>query len=951
MQENKVGEKLEKENLQPKKRKIKTRAILVLIFAVLVAIFAYISYRGNYLEAVEIGENFKQVFTQNFKYQYAIIGVNFVLIYIAISLANRSIKKGLKAFFDEEKKEMPKLPNKSIAFILSIIVSVIVSIVFLQSIELFINKAWFGINDPIFGSDIGFYIFEQPLFETLILYFIGIIIGLTIYATIYYIVIFNVYFDGINAQTLKKSKFFKQIMNNVIVLSFGIAAYILLTTQGIINDKFLILNDDSSTGIYGAGITDVTIKLWGYRLLAIVIVFSVFRAIRALKEKQTKKVIRAILIVPAYLVVLFTLMIGFKLVYINTNELDKEKQYLSYNIENTKAAYGIKIAEVNINDEESQDLKQIEQNSDFIENIATVNEDITLKTIGVTQTSTGYYTFRNTNIGKYNINGKEELVYVSPREIVSGGDRTYNNKTYEYTHGFGAVVTSATSTDEIGNIQYIQKDFSNSNQPIKINEPRIYFGLETNNTIVTNTENKAEFDYPTTTSQNAEYSYDGTAGLKLNFIDKMILAMKEKDLNLAFSSNMTNDSKILLNRNIIARAKAVMPYLIYDENPYLVISDEGNLVWVLDAYTVTDKYPYSQHTVIEHDGIKQQINYIRNSVKVLIDAYNGTMNFYITDKSDPIIMAYRNIYPDLFMDLDTQIPQDIANHFIYPEFLYNIQAQMLERYHNVSTDVLYRSDDVWEIAKTSKSGTSVLSTKGTKQVPYYTMLKTINSNSNDLGLVLQYTQLDKQSLRAYLVGNYDENGNAKLKMYKYPQDSNVLGPMQLDTLLSQDETISKELETLNVSGTKTTKNMIAVPINNTILYVEPIYQVSLNEAKSTPVLKKVVVACENKVAIADNLSGAIKRLLSKSAVDIEIENTDTINGLVDEIIKANTNLENSSNNNDWEMIGKDLKKLQSLIEKLEILQEEKKKEEEKNKLNNKANNVVVDSGMQNTFIQ
>ena len=170
--------------------------------------------------------------------------------------------------------------------------------------------------------------------------------------------------------------------------------------------------------------------------------------------------------------------------------------------------------------------------------------------------------------------------------------------------------------------------------------------------------------------------------------------MKEKDLNLAFSSNMTNDSKILLNRNIIARAKAVMPYLIYDENPYLVISDEGNLVWVLDAYTVTDKYPYSQHTVIEHDGIKQQINYIRNSVKLLIDAYNGTMNFYITDKSDPIIMAYRNIYPDLFMDLDTQIPQDIANHFIYPEFLYNIQAQMLERYHNVSTDVLYRSDDV-----------------------------------------------------------------------------------------------------------------------------------------------------------------------------------------------------------------------------------------------------------------
>lgn len=954
MQENQSVEKEDVKNVQKqekKTKKMKTRAILVLIFIAIIALFAYISYRGNYLEALEIGENFKQVFTEDLKYQYAIIGANFIFVYIIVTFVNRSIKKDLKLFFDEEKKQMPKLPSKSIAFIVAILVSIIVSMFMKEKIALFINKAWFGINDPIFNADIGFYIFEQPLIQMLIIYAIVLTIGIDIYMAIYYIVVFNIYFDGINAQTLKKSNFFKRLINSVLILALAIAIYILVATQGMVNDKFLILNNDSSTAIYGAGITDVTIKLWGYRIFSIVILIASYRAIKGFKESENKKVITSILIIPAYLLILFLLMVGFKVIYINTNELDKEKQYLAYNIENTKAAYGIKIEETNIENTNNSGLEQIEKNSDLVNNIATVSDDVTLKTIGVTQTSTGYYTFRNTNIGKYNINGKEELVYVSPREIVSGGDRTYNNKTYEYTHGFGAVVTSATSTDEIGNIQYIQKDFSNSNQPIKINEPRIYFGLETNNTIVTNTENKAEFDYPTTTSQNAEYSYDGTAGLKLNFIDKMILAMKEKDLNLAFSSNMTNDSKILLNRNIIARAKAVMPYLIYDENPYLVISDEGNLVWVLDAYTVTDKYPYSQHTVIEHDGIKQQINYIRNSVKVLIDAYNGTMNFYITDKSDPIIMAYRNIYPDLFMDLDTQIPQDIANHFIYPEFLYNIQAQMLERYHNVSTDVLYRSDDVWEIAKTSKSGTSVLSTKGTKQVPYYTMLKTINSNSNDLGLVLQYTQLDKQSLRAYLVGNYDENGNAKLKMYKYPQDSNVLGPMQLDTLLSQDETISKELETLNVSGTKTTKNMIAVPINNTILYVEPIYQVSLNEAKSTPVLKKVVVACENKVAIADNLSGAIKRLLSKSAVDIEIENTDTINGLVDEIIKANTNLENSSNNNDWEMIGKDLKKLQSLIEKLEILQEEKKKEEEKNKLNNKANNVVVDSGMQNTFIQ
>ncbi len=783
-----------KNDKDTKTNKMRARVIIVLAFIILIAIFAFVSYRGNYLETIEIGENFKQVFKQNLKYQYITIAVNFVILFIVISIANNSIKKGLKVFFEEEKKVMPKLPNKSVAFILAMIVSIIASYFLKEQITLFINKAWFGINDPVFGADIGFYIFELPLFKMLILYFILVIVGLAIYMGIYYITIFNIYFDGINVQTLKKSRFFKQIIWIVMSIAFGIAAYMLVSTQGMLNDKFLILKDSNSTTIYGAGITDVTIKFWGYRLLALVIILSAYRAIKGAKEKSSKKVVASILIVPVYMVILFVVMVGFNIIYINTNELDKEKQYLSYNIENTKTAYGIKIDEIDISNEDNS-LEEIENHSKLIDKATIISEDITLKTIGVTQTSTGYYSYRNATIGKYNINGKEEVVYISPREIVSSGNRTYNNKTYEYTHGFGAVITSSTDTDEAGNVKYIQKDFVSDNQAIKIVEPRIYFGLETNNTIVTKTGNKAEFDYPTSTSQNAEYSYNGNAGLKLNFIDRIIIALKEGDLNLAFSSNLTEDSKILINRNIITRAKQVMPYLIYDEEPYLVITDEGRLVWVLDAYTVTNQYPYSQHTTIEHHGIKEEINYIRNSVKVLVDAYDGTMNFYITDKSDPIIMAYRNIYPDLFMRLDEVIPQDIQEHFVYPKFLYEVQAKMLEMYHNVSTDVLYRADDIWEVAKVSTSASS----KGIKQEPYYTMLKAVDEDRYELGLVLQYTGLDKQNLRAYLVGGYDENGNTKLKLYKFPQDSTVLGPMQLDTLLNQDETISKELGTLNVS--------------------------------------------------------------------------------------------------------------------------------------------------------
>lgn len=218
--------------------------------------------------------------------------------------------------------------------------------------------------------------------------------------------------------------------------------------------------------------------------------------------------------------------------------------------------------------------------------------------------------------------------------------------------------------------------------------------------MVTNSNNKKEFDYPILDAnviENKENVYDGQAGLQLNLIDRLILSIKEGDIKLALSSSVTKNSKILTNRNIIERAKKIMPYLTYDENPYLVVNSEGKMIWVLDAYTTSNEYPYSQRTTINANSVnKKEINYIRNSVKVLIDSYDGTIKFYITDKNDPIIIAYKKIYNNLFTE--EEIPEDISSHFIYPEYLYNIQAQMLTRYHNIKPDVLYRSDDIWDTA-------------------------------------------------------------------------------------------------------------------------------------------------------------------------------------------------------------------------------------------------------------
>ena len=590
--------------------------------------------------------------------------------------------------------------------------------------------------------------------------------------------------------------------------------------------------------------------------------------------------------------------------------------------------------------------ESVSKNADLLNNVAIVSKDIVLKDLKGSQTSKGYYSYRDTKIGKYTINGKDKLVYVSPREIVSSNG-TYNNKTYEYTHGYGAIITSASTTNNSGNLEHIQKSFENMDEAVKITEPRIYFGLETNDTVVTNSSTKKEFDYPnvdSSSADNAENTYNGQAGLSLNFLDRVILSIKEGNLKLALTGDVTSDSKILTNRNIINRAKKIMPYLTYDENPYMVVNNEGKLIWVLDAYTTSNEYPYSQRTILNQNSVaKTEINYIRNSVKILIDSYDGTMKFYITDRTDPIAMAYRNIYPDLFEDLEETIPEDISSHFVYPEYLYKIQAEVLKRYHNIQPDVLYRNDDVWDIA-THNTG-KVLTKTGTEIEPYYTMLKTKDSESSTLGLVLPYTPYDKQNVISYLVGTYDENGKARLTTYKFPDDSNVLGPMQLDTQIEQDETISKDIESLNVNGTKITKNMVIVPIDDTLLYIEPIYQQYINEENALPTLKKVVVASGNKVAIGNNFKEALTNLVSKYAVDIEVENTDSVEDLVTAIVKANKNLQTSTNNNDWEMVGKDMKKLQDLINKLEVVKKEE--DEKQNEILNQTKNNTVDNTVSN----
>ena len=856
----------------------KMRAIIVIAFIAIYALGTYVSLRGQYLEYVELGEQYVEKFFTDIKYKYSIMGITFVLLSIILYFTNRGIKKGLKPFFEQEKREVPKLPNKSITLIVAAIASVIVSNDLVDKVLLFVSNASFGKTD----------------------------------------IIFNFYFKAVDRELLRKSKLIKKLLRNAIIVSIGMALQNALNTQNIVTGKFLTLSN--GTELTGAGVIESTIQLWGYLILSVIIVIAVIISVKFFAQNKMKKIVYPVAVVPIYLVTLFLVMVGYDFIFVKSNEFDKERKYISENIKSTQEAYNIKVKETSIEYSGTIKEDEVEKNDDVIDNITIVNKELVKKSLKDTQTETGYYIYNSVSLAKYNINGKDQLTYVAPREA-ENNTISYNNKTYEYTHGMGQIIASATSVTEDGNVEYLQKDISGSDNMLEVKEPRIYYGVETNSVAVTNTKNKSEYDY--TDSDGVEHvnNYDGNSGIQVGFWDRLILAVKNKDIRLAMTSSISSESKILTNRNIVKRAKAVLPNLIYDENPYTVV-DDGKIYWVLDAYTVSDKYPYSTYTEVEYDGAKRNINYIRNSVKVIINAYDGEMTFYITDRNDPVIMAYLKLYPTIFSDYTgKEIPDGIKQQMKYPKFLYDVQSEMLMVYHNVKEDVLYRNNDIWAL---TKYGTTSTKSKVATLEPYYAMIKTPDNDKSELGLIQMYTQNGKSNITSYLVGSC--NGTeCELKIYKYPTDSNILGPIQLDNQIDQDETISTELSTIDVTGSKISKDMKIIPINNTVLYVETIYQTMTNEPNQPTTLKKVIVASGTKVAIGNTLEEAISNLLSQSAVNIEITNTEDVDGMIQAIINANKNLTESNDRNDWEMMGSDLKELQSLIDSLDKMIKENNK--------------------------
>ena len=704
----------------------------------------------------------------------------------------------------------------------------------------------------------------------------------------------------------------KQLINVIIAGTVVVIMYNFLSHQDILIGD--MLQKESVKGAYltGAGFLDVNIKLWIYRIISIVIIIAVYNFIRGIKKEESKKILFSIILIPAALIIVFIVNIAIDSIFLRGNDIDREKEYILQNIRATEEAYNINVENKEIAKGTDITSEKIKKDSELIEKLPMVTPDVvkeTLENNTDNKEKKSLYKYGNPNLVK---NG-DAYDYLTTREI-DDKDKTLTNKIYKYTHGNFGILTSSSKVNKNGYLLNVSEKFEGQElNGTKIKEPRLYYGENTNSNAIVNAKDIKEYDYPTSTLTNKENNYNGKGGIKLSLLERIALAITKGSTELIFNNNIVENTKVLLNRQIIERAKKILPNIRYDKDPYLVTKDDGGLAWVIDGYTVTSRYPYSQKVSIEADkGGKERINFIRNSVKVVIDAYNGTVDFYVTDTTDPFISTIMKTYPTLFKNYN-ELSENIKKQMKYPQYLFDIQAKVLTTYHNSDVDNIYRADDRWEVAEVSGSGTR-------SSTSMYTLLK--KGDELKPAIITTYTPEKRKNIVSYLVGQ-TENGANKLTMYRYNEKSE-LSLSFIDTQIEKDEKVQKEMRELTTLGTELKTVRILLPYEDTTLYIKGIYQVFLNE-DSVPVLKKVIVANKGKVGIGNTLKEAMQRMLTENAIDIDVRDLANEDELKDAIIKQNKTLKDVMKQGDFEYTGKDIQRLIKLVDQLEEVSKEKKK--------------------------
>ena len=873
---------------------------LVLAVLVLCAIMLIVVYT-NFLETSEIG--YGDVYLTNLRVKTEVYGISFLMIFVIFFLNIFFFRRNM------DRKGVDTGPFKSAknGFLITLFMAVVWTLLTSGNTSslflLFKNSLPFNNADPIFGSDIGYYVFQRPFLKAIGERVSGILLFQIIYTALLYSFFYLKRDISTFSEILTKKSIIVHNMINVVVYLGVLAVSFKFTAENILFGNL--------AGLKGAGFTDIFVWLRYYRvapfLLMLVVLITVFMVFRG----RTKGALITMGAVPAVWIVAFIAALAVEIAFVKPYEISVEQRFVNYNIEATREGFGLdEIVERIFPADNELTSADIKESAGTIQNISTTDPSASLAAANSVQTYKNYYTFYDNDVVAYNIDGKLTGMSVAVREMdqkkLEDAGKSYINSKLRYTHGYGLVMNPVNTLTKDGQPQFLIKDIpidSYGGAP-HITQPRIYFGELTNDYVVVNSTYK-EMDY-TEGSEEVEYVYKGEAGIPLNYLNRTLFALRNGDFLMILSGYTKPESKILTNRNIIDRAKAAAPFLEYDDDPYIVISASGRLKWVVDAYTSTDYYPYSQ----SYGGR----NYIRNSAKVIIDAYDGTTDFYITDPSDPIIMVYNRMYPGLFKE--EGLPWDIAERVKYPEKLFNIQAEVYKRYHVTRADNLLSNSDLWVGAKQKSASGDVVDLK-----PYYTVTKIegVGSRTEELVLMQPFTPAGKENMVALLAARPGLSDYRKLIVYKFPAGRTVFGPLYIENKIEKDSAISRELALLGEGGSTVFKgNMLVLPIKNSLLYVKPIY-VTTKNAAAVPEVKNLIVAYDNEVVMEATIERALNVLVGAQKPTFEGDEK-TLDDLVRESIERFNAMRNFGREGDYENFGTSLAALEETMDELERMQ-------------------------------
>lgn len=923
--------------------------VVMVVVVILVLLIGCAGFLTNWMWFDSLG--YEKVFWTKFLSQLEIGVPVFLAAMLLVRIYLKSLKKHY--FIEVESHEIPdeKRLNK-ISWGMSVVFGLLVGLTAGASTWMdfrqFANATSFGLKDPLFHLDISFYVFKLAFLTKANNIVLGIVVGVVIITLLYYGILITVrtpdMFEwepeepegpetsGENAipftRKYRKKPSEKRTLDlnndNMIQLLhiasgkltlLGIIFYLMVAMDFLMR-QFDLLHVHTGA-VYGAGFTDVNVKLWVYRLIMVLSIVGAVTLCHHMHRKEPKKLVRIPIAIVAVGLLGGVVSFAVQNLLVSPDEINKESKYLERNISYTRHAYGldnIKVEEFPA--EQNLNRQAIRDNSQTITNIRINDYEPVQDFYNQTQSIRQYYDFNDVDIDRYNIDGEQTQTYLAAREInESKISSTWINRHLKYTHGYGAAVSRVDAVTASGQPDIIVKNIPPESEAkdIDITRPEIYFGELTNDYVIVNTDEQ-EFDYPNG-NENSYSTYKGKAGIKLNLLNRILFSVREGSMKLLVSSNVNSDSRIIVNRNIKDRVEKLMPYLSYEKDPYMTVVN-GKLYWIVDAYTTSSYYPYSE----PYSGEVGSTNYIRNSVKVVVDAYNGDTTFYVVDRDDPVARTYQKIYPTLFKDVK-KMPEGIRKHIRYPNSLLKIQAGVYTKYHMDQVKVFYQDEDLWDIAH------QIYGTEEKEMDPSYFIFELPDEKKAEFINMIPFTPKSKQNMTAIMMARNDGNRYGQLLVYKFPKNKTVYGPMQIEAQIDQNTEISKEFSLWNSSGSKYRRgDLFVIPINNSIMYVEPVYLEASNQA--IPEMKRVIVAYGDKIAYESTLEDALADLFgedenggqSQSASASSGKNNSGKSNTKELIQKANEAYENAVNaqkSGNWKKYGDYLDELEKYLNQLE----------------------------------